>query len=116
MATPLRQAALRCRCQRCGVGSLRAGLPTVRPACTEYGLDLSAANTGDGAASAVILLLGAVMVGAVFRVGFRFDSPAWMHLMLWSTVALPFVVLPMRPLKAALVVQQCWYRTVGTSL
>lgn len=116
MPTPLWQAALQCRCPRCGIGGLYAGLLTVRPACTECGLDLSAVDTGDGAASAVILLLGAVVIGAVFWVEFRFNPPGWVHLLLWPTVTIPLAVLLMRPLKAALIVQQYRHRAAEMGL
>ena len=109
-AAPLWQAALRCRCPRCGVGRLYDGLLTVRPACTECGLDLTEVDTGDGAASAVIFVLGAVIMGAVFFVEFRFNPPAWVHLLLWPTITIPLAILMMRPLKAALIMQHYRHR------
>ncbi len=109
-AAPLHQAALRCCCPRCGVGRLYEGLLTIRPACAECGLNLTEMDTGDGAASAVILVLGAVMMGAVFFVEFRFNPPAWIHLLLWPTLTIPLAILLMRPLKAALIMQHYRHR------
>jgi uncharacterized protein (DUF983 family) len=50
----LAQAALGCRCPRCGEGALFTGLLTVRPACPSCALDFSAEDAGDGPAVFVI--------------------------------------------------------------
>ena len=97
---------MRCRCPRCGEGALFQGLLNIRPACPVCGLDLSQADTGDGAAAFIIMVLGAVMVGLAFWVEFRFNPPLWVHIVLWPSLILPLSVALMRPLKAALVFQQ----------
>ena len=106
MPPTLLQAALRCRCPRCGEGKLFQGLLTVRPACLVCALDLSQADTGDGAAAFIILILGAVMVALAFWVEFRFNPPLWVHVVLWPALTIPSAILLMRPIKAALVYQQ----------
>jgi len=88
----------------------------VRPACTRCGLDLSVVDAGDGAASAVVLLLGAVVIGAALWVEFRFNLPGSIHLLLWPTVTIPLAVLLMCPLKAALIVQQYRHRAAEMGL
>ncbi|MCA7119993.1 MAG: DUF983 domain-containing protein [Acidibrevibacterium sp.] len=103
-------AALAGRCPRCGQGKLFAGLLTVRPACPVCGLDLSAHDAGDGPAVAVILVLGAVIVGLAFWVEFTFSPPLWVHAVLWPVVTVPLAIAMMRPLKAALIVLQYRYR------
>ena len=102
--------ALGCRCPRCGRGSLFQGLLTIRPACNACGLNLRAYDTGDGAASGLILLLGAAVVGMVLWVEFSFSPPAWVHAVLWPAVIIPLAIGLTRPLKAALVVQQYRHR------
>lgn len=82
----------------------------------ECGLDLCVVETGDGAALAAILLLGAMVIGAVFRVGFCLNPPAWVHLLLWPTVILPLAVLLMRPLRATLIVRQHRHCAAGMAL
>ena len=82
------------------------GLLNIRPACLVCGLDLSQADTGDGAAAFIIMILGAVMVGLAFWVEFRFNPPLWVHIVLWPALILPLSIALMRPLKAALVFQQ----------
>jgi len=100
------QAALRCRCPRCGQGRLFAGLLTVRPFCPACGLDLSAQDAGDGPAVFVIFFLGLIVVGLAAIVELRFAPPIWVHLMLWTPLILGGAVLLLRPLKAALIALQ----------
>ena len=110
MPPPWWHAALTCRCPRCGQGKLYQGLLAVRPACDSCGLDLSAHDSGDGPASLVILLLGAVVVGLAFWVEFRFEPPLWVHALLWPAITLPLAILLIRPMKAALVALQFRHR------
>jgi len=105
------QTALACRCPRCGVGKLFDGVLTVRPVCDHCGLDLRAHDSGDGPASLVILLLGAIVVGLAFWVEFRFNPPLWVHIVLWPVVTTPLALLLMRPLKAGLIAQQFHHRS-----
>ncbi len=107
--------ALACRCPRCGRGSLFHGLLTVRPACNACGLNLRACDAGDGAASGLILVLGAAIVGMVLWAD-RFHPPAWVHAMLWPAVTIPLAIGLMRPLKAALIVRQYRHRASETGL
>ena len=102
--------ALGCRCPRCGRGSLFQGLLTVRSACNACGLDFGTCDTGDGAASALVLVLGAVTVGMVFWVD-RFHPPAWVYAAFWPVVAILLAAGLMRPLKAALIAQHYRHRS-----
>jgi uncharacterized protein (DUF983 family) len=82
----------------------------VRERCDVCGLDLSAHDSGDGPASLVIFVLGAVVVGLAFWVEFRFSPPLWVHAVLWPIVTVPLAIALMRPLKAALVALQFRHR------
>jgi len=104
------EAALRCRCPRCGRGKLFSGVLTVRDRCEVCGLDLRAHDAGDGPAVAVILVLGAFVMGMAFWVEFHFSPPLWVHAVLWPVVTLPGAILMMRPMKAALVALQFRHR------
>jgi len=104
------QAALTCRCPRCGEGKLYDGLLTIKPACTACGLDFGGHDTGDGATVLVILLLGAIVVGLAFWVEFRFEPALWVHAVLWPVVTVPLAIAMMRPMKAALVALQFRHR------
>ena len=105
------QAALRCRCPRCGKGKVFKGLLTWQPACPVCGLDLGRSDTGDAGAVGVIMVLGALVVGMAFWVEFHLSPPLWVHAILWPVVTIPLAVLIMRPVKAALVAAQFRHRS-----
>ena len=107
MAAPsLLSASLRCRCPRCGEGKLFDGVLTVRDTCAVCGLNLAAADTGDGAAAFIVLIESAVLVALAFWVEFRFNPPLWGHVILWPALAIPATIAMMRPFKAFLIAQQ----------
>ena len=110
------QAALTCRCPRCGRGRLFKNLLEVRDVCEVCGLNLRKSDAGDGAVVGVIFLLGAVVVGLAFWVEFRFAPPLWVHALLWPLLTVPLAVLMMRPAKAALVALQYRYRSAEMDL
>ena len=83
-----------------------SGLLTIRDRCPVCDLDLSQADTGDGAAAFIILGESAVLVALAFYVEFHFNPPLWVHAILWPALAIPATIALMRPLKAFLVVQQ----------
>lgn len=92
------------------------GLLTIRPACNACGLNFRACDAGDGAASGLILVLGAVIVGLVFWVEFRFHPSPWVHAVLWPLVTIPLAIGLIRPLKAALIAQHYRHRAGGMKL
>jgi len=104
------EAALRCRCPRCGEGRLFHKLLEVRAACECCGLELARSDSGDGATALVILVLGAIIVGLAFWTEFRFNPPLWVHAILWPVVTVPLAILLIRPTKAALIAMQYRHR------
>jgi uncharacterized protein (DUF983 family) len=104
------EAALRCRCPRCGRGRLFHKILEVRPRCEHCDLDLAGNDSGDGAAALVILLLGAIIVGLAFWVEFRFNPPLWVHAIVWPLITIPLAVAMIRPMKAALIAIQYRHR------
>ena len=94
---------LRCRCPACGKGRLYNGLLTVAPKCESCGLDLSAHDSGDGAAVFVIFILGVVVVAGAFVVEMAFQPPLWVHAVIWIPVIFGLAILLLRPAKAILV-------------
>ncbi len=103
------KAALTCRCPRCGIGKLFNGLLELRPACSICRLDFSGFDTGDGFAVPILIVLGAIVVGAAFWVDTRFSPPLWVHALIWLPVTAVLVVAMTRYLKSFLSAQQ--YRT-----
>ena len=117
MSTWLRQSpidvALRGVCPRCGQGRLFRGLLTVVDRCTACGLDLRGNDAGDGPAVFVILGLGAIVMGLVFWVEFRFEPPWWLHVLIWLPLTFGGAVWLLRLLKALLIAQQYTHRSTG---
>jgi uncharacterized protein (DUF983 family) len=104
------QAALRCRCPRCGEGRLYRNLLEVRPRCAHCDLDLAQSDAGDGAAALVIMVLGAIIVGLAFWTEFHFAPPVWVHAVVWPVVTVPLAILMIRSAKAGLIAMQFRHR------
>ena len=105
----LGQATLACVCPRCGQGKLFDGLLSVRDACPVCGLDLTGNDTGDAFAVPILIVLGAIVVGAAFWVDSAFSPPLWVHALIWPVVTVAGAILMTRYIKAFFTVQQ--YRT-----
>jgi uncharacterized protein (DUF983 family) len=104
------EAALKCRCPRCGEGFLFRNLLEVRARCQICDLDLTQSDAGDGAVALVILVLGAIIVGLAFWSAFRFHPPLWVHAILWPLITIPLAIAMIRPVKAALIAIQYRHR------
>jgi uncharacterized protein (DUF983 family) len=105
----LLQSALRglaCRCPRCGEGKLYAGFLSLRPSCTACGLDYAFIDSGDGPAVFIILIAGAIVVGAALVVEVKYQPPFWVHAALWGPLILATTLLPLRSMKALLIALQ----------
>ncbi len=99
------ESALRgiaCRCPRCGKGKLYAGFLTLRPNCEACGLDYAFIDSGDGPAVFIIMLAGAVVVGAALIVEIKYQPPFWLHAALWLPLILATTLLPLRSMKSLL--------------
>jgi uncharacterized protein (DUF983 family) len=103
-------AGLRCRCPNCGRGPLFAGFLKVAERCRVCGFDLKAAESGDGPAVFIILIVGCVVVFAALFVEIAYRPALWLDLVLWGVLWLPLTVLLslglMRPFKGVMVALQ----------
>ena len=97
---------LRGRCPRCGEGKLFQGFLTLRPACESCGLDYGFADAGDGPAVFVILIGGAIVVGAALITEVVYQPPYWLHAALWLPLVLIVTLGPLRPLKGLMIALQ----------
>ncbi len=110
MADPLppavRQQAIRWgiagRCPQCGTGKLFAGPVTYAPRCSACGLDFRAFNVGDGAASFLILVVGAVITGLALWLELAVEPAWWVHVLLWLPLTLLLSLALMRLAKGLL--------------
>ncbi len=101
-------AGLRNACPRCGEGRLLHVL-SVRERCAACGLDYEFADSGDGPAVFIILLLGFVVLGMALYLELNFQPPVWVHIIVWPPVVTAIAIPAMRIMKAMLIAQQ--YRT-----
>ncbi len=103
-------AGLRCQCPRCGEGALFAGFLELMDRCRVCGLDLSAADSGDGPAVFVIFIVGPIATGLALFAEAVFAPPYWLHVMIWPPLILVGVVALLRPFKATLIALQFRYK------
>ena len=103
------ESALRgiaCKCPRCGKGAVYAGFLTLRPRCEACGLDFSFMDSGDGPAIFIIMIAGAIVVGAALIVEVKYQPPLWLHAALWLPLILATTLLPLRAMKSLLIALQ----------
>ena len=100
------KAGLTCSCPRCGQGRLFDGLIKVRPSCSNCGLDYSFADSGDGPAVFVIMIIGFVVVGLALYVEVTYSPPLWLHLIIWIPLAVVLCLWLLRVMKATLIALQ----------
>jgi uncharacterized protein (DUF983 family) len=101
---------LRGRCPRCGEGRLFQGFLQLRPRCESCGLDFNFADAGDGPAVFVILIGGAIVVGAALITEVVYQPPYWLHAMLWLPLILLVTLAPLRPVKGLMIALQYHHR------
>ena len=90
-------------CPRCGEGKLFKGFLTVAPRCSACGLDYTFADSGDGPAAFVILLIGFIVVGAALWLVVNYGPPLWVHFLLWVPLAIILSLVAMRSMKGVLI-------------
>jgi uncharacterized protein (DUF983 family) len=113
------QSALRglaCKCPRCGKGKLYAGFLNLRPKCEACGLDFAFIDTGDGPAIFIIMIAGAIVVGAALIVEIKYQPPYWLHAVLWLPLILVTTLLPLRAMKSLLIALQFHHKAAPGQL
>ena len=99
-------AGLSCRCPRCGKGPLFDGFLSPAKRCAVCGLDYSFADSGDGPAVFIMLIVGFVVTGAALIVEVLYSPPYWVHAALWIPLAVGLPLLILRPFKATMIALQ----------
>lgn len=99
-------AGLTCRCPRCGKGRLFKGFLGLRERCEVCGLDYAFADSGDGPAVFIILIVGFIVVGAALVVEALYQPPYWVHAALWLPLVMVLSFGLLRPFKAVLIALQ----------
>jgi uncharacterized protein (DUF983 family) len=99
-------AGLSCRCPRCGKGPLFGGFLRLRDRCPVCGLDYSFADSGDGPAVFIMLIVGFIVTGGALTVEILYAPPYWVHAALWLPLAIILSLAILRPFKATLIALQ----------
>ena len=94
---------IRARCPRCGDGPLLHNVLSVRESCPACGQSFAFADSGDGPAVFVIMILGAITLGGALFLEFRYDPPVWVHVVVWGMFIPIFAVGLLRVLKGVLI-------------
>jgi len=107
---PPTATGMRGRCPRCGEGRLFEGFLSVAPRCQSCGLDFSFADSGDGPAVFIMMIVGFIVVGLALVVEFTLHPPYWLHAVLWIPLVLGLSIGLLRPLKGLMIAQQYRHR------
>lgn len=99
-------AGLGCRCPRCGKGELFQGFVSLRDRCSACGLDYAMADSGDGPAVFIILIVGAIVVLLAVLTEIWVMPPYWVHAVLWPPLILGLSLGLLRPAKALMIALQ----------
>ena len=98
----LAQVALTGCCPRCGKAPIFQRLIVFLPRCPACGLDMAQFNVGDGAASFLILIVGAIVTGLAMWLELTRSPPWYVHVMLWLPLTLMLSLGLMRLVKGVL--------------
>jgi uncharacterized protein (DUF983 family) len=104
------RAGLTCRCPNCGKGPLFSGFLKVAPQCTACGFNLAAADSGDGPAVFIVLIVGVIVCFGALFTEFAYRPPVWVHLVLWLPLTAVLVLGLMRPFKGVMLALQFHHR------
>ncbi len=99
-------AGLKGRCPRCGEGRLFSGFLSVAPRCGVCRLDNSFADSGDGPAVFVILLIGFVVCGLALWLEVSVGPPLWVHFLLWMPLIVVLSLVALRLIKGLMIALQ----------
>ena len=100
------KAGLLGRCPRCGQGKLYNGFIKVDDKCSVCKLDYDFADSGDGPAIFIMLIVGFVIVAMAVWVEVNYRPPYIVHVMLLVPGVLLLSAGLLRPLKGLLIALQ----------
>ena len=103
--------ALKGFCPDCGQGKLFKGRVALVDTCDHCGLDITRYNAGDGPATLLIFIYGAIIVPLAFLAENIFAPPLWVHAVGWGLVMLGLTLLSLRVIKALMVALQFRFQT-----
>jgi uncharacterized protein (DUF983 family) len=99
-------AGLACRCPNCGEGALFDGFLKVTPRCEACGFNLQSADSGDGPAVFIVLIVGMIVCFCALMTEVAIRPPIWVHLLLWLPLTAILTLVLMRPFKGVMLALQ----------
>jgi uncharacterized protein (DUF983 family) len=99
-----------CRCPACGKGRLFQGFLRVAERCEACGRDLRAADSGDGPAVFIVLIVGMIACFGALLTEVAYHPPAWVHLVLWLPLTVILTAGLIRPFKGVMLAMQFHHR------
>ena len=73
-------------------------------------MDLSAADSGDGPAVFIVLVVGVLVCFSALFTEIAFHPPVWVHLVIWLPLATILVLALLRPFKGVMLALQFHHR------
>jgi len=107
---PLRRA-MTGTCPGCGQGKLFQDRIALVAECEDCGLDIGRYSAGDGPATLLIFVYGAIIVPLAFVLESLLSPPLWVHAVVWGGVMLAATLVSLRPAKAVMVALQYRFQT-----
>jgi uncharacterized protein (DUF983 family) len=99
-------AGIACRCPNCGKGKLFDGYLRVAERCGVCGFDLRAADSGDGPAVFIILIVGFIACFGLLFTEIAYRPPIWVELAVWPLVGGVLCLALLRPAKGLMLAMQ----------
>lgn len=93
-------------CPNCGKGRLFSGFLSLSSQCSACGFPLKEADSGDGPAVFVIIIVGFIVVFAALFTEIAYHPPVWLHLVLWLPLGAGLCLALLRPAKGLMVAAQ----------
>jgi uncharacterized protein (DUF983 family) len=94
------------RCPNCGQGPLFAGFLDLTPICAGCGFSLAEADSGDGPAIFVIMIVGFLIVFGALFTEIAYHPPVWLHLVVWLPLGAGLCLILLRPIKGLMIAAQ----------
>jgi uncharacterized protein (DUF983 family) len=94
------------RCPACGKGPLYAGFLRLTETCPNCGRRLAEADSGDGPAVFVIIIVGFLIVFGALFTEIAYHPPVWVHLVLWLPLGAALCLGLLRPMKGLMIAAQ----------
>ena len=83
-----------------------SGLLALSKRCGVCGLDYDFADSGDGPAVFVILIIGFIVVGLALWMEVSYNPPLWLHFLLWIPLTVVLSLAALRLIKGVLIALQ----------